>query len=421
VRIALFPSAFHPHFGGVEELTRQLAHAYRGLGHDVAIVTNRWPPDLPSTEIFEDLPIFRIPMRTPDEGIKPKINFALTHHSIVRSLCRDLAPLQPEVVHVQCVSGNGLYARILAERTGVPLIITAQGELTMDATGLYQRSQSARDILHDCLASAAAVTACSCQTLEELRQFNGGRFQCPAQTVYNGIKLDEFRNSDRTDQSDRTHPTDSTDSTDTTDPARPPHRTNPPRTPNLRPFILGVGRHVRQKGFDVLLKAFALTMERGNTAYDLMLAGDGPEHAALRELAEQLSISQRVVFTGKVDHREAVNLFSGCSFFVLPSRHEPFGIVNLEAMAAGRPVIATRTGGVPEIVREGENGLLVNSEQPEEMATAILRLISDGPLRAEMGTAGRSFSERFDWVEIAKQYLTIYEKAIEDYRRRDRT
>jgi glycogen(starch) synthase len=383
MRIALFPSAFHPHFGGVEELTRQLAHAYRNLGHKVVIVTNRWPPDLPSTETYEDLPIFRVPMLTADESFKTKVKFALKHQAIVRRLCTDLAPLKSEVVHVQCVSSNGLYARLLAERTGVPLIITAQGELTMDATGLYQRSASARHILRECLESASAVTACSCQTLEELREFNGGKFRCPAQTVYNGIRLDEFQN------------------------AIPAELT--------RPYVLGIGRHVRQKGFDVLLQAFALTVARGNRTHDLVLAGDGPEHSELREMAEQLSIASRVRFPGKVDRRGAVGLFTGCSFFVLPSRHEPFGIVNLEAMAAQRPVIAARTGGVPEIVRDGENGLLVSPEQPEELAAAMGRLIEDDALCRTMGASGRTFAERFDWSKIAQQYLAIYEQAMSDY------
>ena len=405
MRIALFPSAYHPHFGGVEELTRQLAHAYRKLGHRVVIVTNQWPPDLPTTETFEDLPIIRIPMRTPDGGLKARAKFALTHQAIVRGMFRDLDPHQPEIVHVQCVSGNGLYARLFAERTEVPLIVTAQGELTMDATGLYQRSPSARVILRKCLESAAAVTACSRQTLEELRKFNGGAFNCAARTVYNGILLEEFTKSDQTDQADQTDPTDQADPTDSTS--------------RRRPFILGIGRHVRQKGFDVLLQAFALSVERGNTTHDLVLAGDGPEHSALRERAEQLSISSRVAFTGKVDHREAVKLFSGCSFFVLPSRHEPFGIVNLESMAAGRPVIATRTGGVPEIVRDGENGLLVDPERPEELTGAMLRLMNDGALCRTMGCAGRTYAEQFDWLEIAGQYLAIYEQAVRDFHGRN--
>ncbi len=102
--------------------------------------------------------------------------------------------------------------------------------------------------------------------------------------------------------------------------------------------------------------------------------------------------------------------FEGCSFFVLPSRHEPFGIVNLEAMTAGKAIVATRVGGVSEIVEDGVNGLLVEGEDADGLVKAIERIAKDKNLRDRLGQAGKKRAEYFTWSAIADQYLKIYNK-----------
>jgi len=106
-------------------------------------------------------------------------------------------------------------------------------------------------------------------------------------------------------------------------------------------------------------------------------------------------------------------LFDGCELFVLPSRHEPFGIVNMEAMASGKAIVATSVGGVPEIVRDGENGMLVPPDDPQALADAINRLLDDDPLRRRLGQAGRARAWNFAWSTITDQYLAVYEAAAE--------
>ena len=138
----------------------------------------------------------------------------------------------------------------------------------------------------------------------------------------------------------------------------------------------------------------------------------------MRATSDRLGLGDRVTFPGRVDHATAMRLFAGCSSFVLPSRHEPFGIVNLEAMAAGKAVVATRVGGVPEIVTDGENGLLVEPEDSAELATALRRLADDAALRERLGAAGRQRAEGFTWPAIASAYLDVYETVL-DRRRSD--
>ena len=380
MRIAIFASAFHPHMGGVEELCRQLAHEYQARGLEVIVLTNRWPRDLPASEFYESIPVFRPAMRTPDGGWKSKLSYVLTTRAVQRQTRAILRQNRIDLVHVQCVGCNAFYAAKAAEALRLPLVVTLQGELSMDATGLFHRSAFARETLRWVVAQAAAVTACSRQTLSEAEEFLGTPLGSKGRVIYNGIKAEDFG------------------------------KVTPFASP--RPYVFGIGRHVTQKGFDVLLRAMARVFRQTAWPGELMLAGDGPEHARLQALAAELGIADRVVFPGKVERVNVPSLFAGCEFFVLPSRHEPLGIVNLEAMAAGKAVVATRVGGVPEVVAEGFNGLLVAPENPEEMGEAIFKLLQDKGLGTKMGGCGRAKAREFTWDAIAAQYLQVYEAAV---------
>ena len=373
MNIALFASAFHPHVGGVEELVRQLAHAYRRKGHGAIVVTNRWPPELPEFEKHEDIPVYRFAMRTPGGSLRERAKYQLNRTATERRMLDVLKRHTVDLLHVQCVSANGYYAQVARRALHLPLVVTAQGERTMDAGQIYQRSAFMNRMLCALLAEADHITACSRHTLDDLEGWYGQPLGPRAEVVYNGIDLSSFA--------------------------------APEPYPHPRPYILGIGRHVPQKGFDVLLQAFA---QADQTSHDLLLAGDGPERVTLERLAADLGLADRVRFVGRADRPLAVSLFAGCSFFVLPSRQEPQGIVNLEAMAAGKAVLASRVGGVPEIVQDGETGLLVPAEDASALAHAITRLTDDAPLRQRLGAAGRDRAKAFDWDAIAEQYLDIY-------------
>ena len=382
--VVLFASAFHPHVGGVEELCRQLALEFRRRGVGVAVLTNRWPRDLPAHEVVDGTDVHRLAMRVPAEGVKAKVSYALTAGGVRREMMGLLRDLRPDVLHVQCVSCNATYALVAQQRMAsgeMPLVVTLQGELTMDATRLFQRAAWAKWTLRQSLERADAITACSGQTLAEAEAWFGRPFGDRGRVVYNGIAADDLAV-----------------------PAEP--------FAHPRPYVLAIGRHVAQKGFDLLLRAMAKLSADRAFDHDLVLAGNGAEHAALRSLAVELGLAGRVVFPGQVDHAMAMRLFAGCSFFVLPSRHEPFGIVNLEAMAAGRAIVATRVGGVPEVVSDGVNGVLVPGEDVQSLATAIGRLAGDAALRERLGRGGRERATGFTWPAIADHYIGAYEQVI---------
>ena len=416
MNIALFPSAFHPNLGGVEELTRQLAHALRRRQHRVTIVTQRWPRDLPAYEEFENLPVHRVPFTRAPQGyglpaLKARAGWNARRIEAGAQTAHILRETGAELVHIQCAGPNAFYAHAAARGLDLPLVLSNQGELTIDATGLHG-SRWMREVWRSIARDAAQITACSRDTLRDLENFAApislaGR----ARVIYNGIALADFLAES---------------------PAAPTHSSNAPaESPNApaelfaapaeshnapaqssnapaqsRPYVLALGRFVKQKGFDILIEAW----KRADLpAFDLVIAGDGPEKAALQSAAHGLS---GVRFWGRAERADVVRLLRGCAWFVLPSRVEPQGIVNLEAMAAGRAVVAARTGGVSEIVIDGQTGVLFEMGNVEELAAALREMAAQPARLDAMGAAGRARAQSFDWDVLAGQYETVYQEAL---------
>jgi glycosyltransferase involved in cell wall biosynthesis len=156
------------------------------------------------------------------------------------------------------------------------------------------------------------------------------------------------------------------------------------------PTLVFAGRLSVQKAVDVALRALR-TLE----GLDLVLAGDGPDADKLRALAGELGLEGRARFLGPQPRATVFELLRAGDAVVLPSKWENFPHVLVEALAVGTPVIATAAGGVTEIVRDGENGLLVPPEDPEALAAAIRRYFDDGELRARLRRGAPQSVERF--------------------------
>jgi len=160
-----------------------------------------------------------------------------------------------------------------------------------------------------------------------------------------------------------------------------------------RPFsspavALCVGRLAPVKGHRILIDALAILAARGLEVH-LRLVGDGPERGALEQWIAARGLSGAVIITGWLNQERLRALYAAADFFVLPSFAEGIPVVLMEAMAMQIPCIATRVMGVPELIRDGENGLLVDPADPEQLALAISRLIEDPVLREALALGGR--------------------------------
>jgi len=178
-----------------------------------------------------------------------------------------------------------------------------------------------------------------------------------------------------------------------------------------RPSVVFVGRVTRQKGVPVLLRA-ALQLQPGAQLVICAGQADTPElEAEVSELAAQLRAARSGVIwvPGMLARPEVIQILSHATVFACPSLYEPLGIVNLEAMACGAAVVASRVGGIPEVVVDGQTGLLVPPGDPAALAAAINVLVGDPGRAAEMGRRGRKrAAAEFSWAAVAEQTAALY-------------
>ncbi|MBO3757520.1 MAG: glycosyltransferase family 4 protein, partial [Candidatus Brockarchaeota archaeon] len=176
--------------------------------------------------------------------------------------------------------------------------------------------------------------------------------------------------------------------------------------------ILFVSRLVHRKGPHLLVKAFKRVIKR----YDkvtLIFAGSGYMRETLEELAMSLNIASKVKFLGDVPDENLPQVYSESDIFVLPSLHaESFGLVLLEAMASGLPVVTTNIGGIPEVLEDGKEGFLVKPDE-RNIADALIKLLEDKNLREKMGRNGRKKAvEVYDWKNVGEKIEEVYKELL---------
>lgn len=177
-----------------------------------------------------------------------------------------------------------------------------------------------------------------------------------------------------------------------------------------RVLFVALASLVPRKGLDVLLDACARLVAR-DVAFACRVAGEGPEREALERRAVELRLGERVRFLGKRD--DVGDLLAACDAFVLPARREGLGVSALEAMAAGRAVVASRVGGLGEAVVDGETGLLVPPEDAPALAEALERVARDTALRARLGAAGPGrVASAFLPATMVASYERIYREVV---------
>lgn len=183
----------------------------------------------------------------------------------------------------------------------------------------------------------------------------------------------------------------------------------PPADDAGRGGLLFVGRLTAQKGVDVLLRALAAPALARET---LTIVGDGPEGAALRTLAGSLGVAERVRWLGALPPTALPPHYAAARALVVPSREEGLGLVAVEGQLCATPVVAARSGGLPDVVRDDVTGVLVPPDDPAALAHALAALLADRPRAARLGARGRDAARvRFGPDAVADRYLQFYDRA----------
>ncbi len=184
----------------------------------------------------------------------------------------------------------------------------------------------------------------------------------------------------------------------------------PPRRPLSRFTLLCVCRFYPRKRLSLLLDAVALLPKLSQRAgIALRIVGNGPEHDRLHAQARSLDLGAACQFLGDLDIHRLASEYQNCDAFVFPSAQEGLGIVLLEAMAAGKPIIATRCAAIPEVV---PHALFAEGDSPEGLARAIVRLATDEHLRLNLSRRSRQRVKQFEACRVARQFIALVEKKL---------
>lgn len=190
-------------------------------------------------------------------------------------------------------------------------------------------------------------------------------------------------------------------------------------------MLLFVGRIEPLKGVDVLIQALALMKQRGvfaETPYNLAIIGGDPdaspeamsdEMTRLKTLSSELGLDDLVLFLGKRAQETLPYYYSAAEVLIMPSHYESFGMVALEAMACGTPVVASQVGGLAFLVKDGVTGFVVPGGEPEMLANTLTRLVLEPELREKLGSQAADYARNYSWEKITSKMIKIYDQLVQ--------
>ena len=371
----LFVTPYYPPItGGVATFVHQLAREFLALGHRAVVLVATEDHALRRLNPGEAPAKFGLALRTPwvrGARLKSTLAFVLFFVPTLLRLLRFVRRERFRAISLEYPLGYMHYFAWIRRLTGIPLVCGLHGgDVRHWASQPGYDRRAVRRLVR--LADRRVAHSESLRA-EALGTF--GSTAGPIQVIPLGIPLPPETNG---------------------------HGTLPPG------YLLTVAKLHPRKAIDILLRAFA-QLAQTVAVPPLVVAGDGPEQARLEALAEALGIAKQVRFLGDLPLDEVAPLYRGCRFLVLPSRFEPFGLVLLEAMAVGKAVVATRVGGIPEFVRDGETGLLVPPDDPAALAGAIRGLLANPVLAEQLGARGQAFFRQHYTLErVRGRYLDLY-------------
>lgn len=371
MRIAIVASDYAPTIGGVQTAVRNIAHHVAKMGHSVTILSALPPGNVATAEVIDGIMVHRFPW-----GRRPLWSLPFRAIKTLIGMRRALREFKPDLVYIHFLSINALWVLLLHYVLHFRLIASARGN---DIQGIPKRSGLQRWMLNRLFHRADAVLFCSSYVQRDAAPY----LQRISPRTFIGVVGDGFNAGEFEGRSAYVH---------------------------SAPYILGMGRLVEKKGFDLLIRAFAWIAD-DFPQVQLLVAGDGEERSTLERLINELNMHGRIELFGFADRETTIALFLGCEFFVLSSRIEPFGIVVLEAMAAHKAVLATKSGGVVDLVQPGINGMLVEPEVPV-LASGMRQLLSQPDATRMMGERAFATIQPYTWEAVTRQFLDVFERVV---------
>jgi glycogen(starch) synthase len=367
VKILYWADAFWPTIGGIEVFSTHLISALKKRGYEFIVVTDHRNHNIADETEYNGIPVYRYHFQR--QLVSQDIGQIRT---TIEGVAKLKKTVKPALIHINACGPSLFYHLCTVAAYSAPSLVTIHALLT--------RSGGGDTILGKVLRKADWVSTVSEAMLEEVREILP-EITSRSSVIHNSLDSLNLQ---------------------------------PTPLPTDVPRLLCVGRLVVDKGFDLALTAFASLTQRFPNLR-LIIAGNGPAMSDLRKYTLELGITDSVEFTGWVDPEEISKLMNTATLVIVPSRWaESFGLVALQAAQMARPVVATRVGGLPEIVDHGKTGLIVEKENIQALCEAITFLLQNPECAIRMGQSARSRAENlFNWKRFVDTYDARYRQIIE--------
>ena len=367
MKVLFWADGFWPRLGGTETMGLQLIEGMQARGHQYRVVAQRDHPSWKEDDTYRGIPIKRFDFN----GVIGKQNLGLMH-SIQTYLEWVMSDFQPDIIHLNaCDRGSVFVFLLFLKLFRVPIVLTAHAPYLQGKADHIQLSP----IMAKIALAADRICCVSNWVLTEIEKVQP-EVKEKLTLIYNGLPMPEITPS--------------------------PLSFSPPT-------LLAFGRLSWEKGFDTAVKAFGLLKKSGSNAR-LIIGGGGPERPALEKLVSELGIEDSVTFLGVLTEEGALSVFNQATLVVVPSILESFGLVILASMQMQRPVIASRVQGVPEVISEGEAGLLFPRQDAAALCEAIQSLLLQPEKAVQMGIEGRKRAMQFTLQQNVLQSETVYKE-----------
>jgi glycogen synthase len=375
-RILFWSELFLPDIGGVEVLSNHLIQSLQGQGHEFCVVTshiNR--QDLVEPLDIPPAPIHRFPFRS-----------AFANHDlskikeIVSTLDEIFHTFKPDLIHLNSQGISLFFLELVLKNNPsllIPLIFSLHSPVRPPNLKINRRNP-VNDLLMRCLFRASRVTAVSQAVFQDVTTTPA--IAPRTSLILNGLPLPNLE---------------------------------PTPLPFDPPQLLCIGRVVLEKGFDLVVSAL-VQLRINFPEIRLIVAGNGPELLPLHQQIAALGISSAVDLLGWTSPEQIPALINTCTAVIMPSRwEEPFGLVALQAAQMARPIIASKVGGLPEVVVNQITGLLVEPDDLDGLTTAISTLLKKPQMAVQMGNTGRLRAQKnFNLDQCVHQYDALYRSVI---------
>jgi len=378
MKIAIFSECYSPIVNGVMVAVSTLRKELLQLGHQVYLFAPAYPGHQDTDEDIYRFPSLTLPTN-------PRYPLATLYFP--QRLKHLLAEFTPDVIHSHSLFGMGRHAAKASRNLDIPLIFTYH--TLLEAYAHYiplplpftrwlarWRSRSFSDAADYVIAPGVAA-------YDTLLSYG---VKTPIKIIPTGVDLSLAKEN-------------------YSSPARPRWD-----IPEGAPVVAFAGRMAKEKNLELLLNAFSLTVNKLPDAH-LLLIGGGPWADHIQTLAREMNLSSQVHLSGFLPRQEVYQALNHVQVFAFPSLTDTQGIVVLEAMACGLPIVAAKSGAIAEILRQGEEGLVVEPN-PAAFAEALLALLQDPARRSKMGEQARRQAEEFSSANCARKVVELYQKAL---------